>query len=155
MNPTQSDSTSHRISSQLVGVWKLMVYAEERKGQEDVYPFGPKLEGFLIYTPNGFVSAQVQKPGRAAFHSPDWRNATPEEYADSGSGYMSYGGTYVVDEANQTVTHTPTVAFPPNFINQRLSRAVTFHEDCLTLRTPAMIDTNGVSFISRLDWQRA
>ena len=94
-NTTKSDSSLKTISSQLVGAWKLVGYIEEREGHEDVHPFGPKPEGFLIYTPDGFVSAQVQKPGRAAFLSADWRNATAEEYAESGSGYMEIGRAHV------------------------------------------------------------
>jgi hypothetical protein len=151
---TNASQSQRTISSQLVGVWKLIAYSEERKSHEDVHPFGPKPEGFLIYTPDGFVSAQVQKPGRSAFQSPNWHNATPQEYSESGSGYLGYSGTYEVDEANQNVIHTPAVAFPPNFMNQKLLRAITLNGDRLTLRTPSTIDTNGVPFISRLDWQR-
>jgi hypothetical protein len=153
-NPANSDSSLKSISSQLIGVWKLVNYIEEREGHEDIRPFGPKPEGFLIYTPDGFVSAQLQKPGRAAFRSPDWKKATPEEYTESASGYLGYSGTYEVDEANQTVTHIPAIALPPNFINQKQLRMITFNENRLTLRTPAVTDANGVSFTSRLDWVR-
>jgi hypothetical protein len=131
-----------------------VAYAEERPGHEDIHPFGPNPEGILIYTSDGFISAQVQKPGRAAFHSPDWRNATPAEYTEAGNSYLSYCGTYEVDEANLTAIHTPAVGFPPNFIHQKQLRAITLNGDRLTLRTPTLPGADGVPFTSRLDWQR-
>src|SRR5438445_6346553 len=105
------------MASQLIGVWTLVSYTDEQEGRQDTHPFGPKPEGFLIYTADGFVSAQLMKPGRSAFRSRDWHHGTPEEYVESGSGYIAYCGTYEVDEANETVTHLPSVALLPNLIH--------------------------------------
>jgi hypothetical protein len=85
LNIAQPDPTVERISSLLVGVWTLLAYTEEKEGCEDTHPFGPKPVGFLIYTPDGFVSAQLMKPGRSAFRSRDWHQGTPEEYVESGA----------------------------------------------------------------------
>lgn len=80
LNIAQPNPTVERISSLLVGVWTLLTYTEEKEGCEDTHPFGPKPVGFLIYTPDGFVSAQLMKPGRSPFQSRDWHQGTPEEY---------------------------------------------------------------------------
>jgi hypothetical protein len=74
------------IASRLVGVWRLVSYTDEQQGREDSFPFGPEPVGFLIYTPDGFVSAEHQQ---------------------AGSGYIAYCGAYQVDEEKETVTHTP------------------------------------------------
>ena len=113
LNSVQQTLAAESVSFQLVGVWTLLTYTEEKKGCEDTHPFGPKPLGFLIYTPNGFVSAQLMRPGRPPFQSRDWHQGTPEEYVEPGSGYVAYCGRYEVDEVNETVTHTPSVALLP------------------------------------------
>ena len=70
-----------------------MAYTEEKEGYHGTNPLGPEPLGFLIYTPDGFVSAQLRKPGRSACQSRDWHLGTPEEYVESGSVYIAYRGT--------------------------------------------------------------
>lgn len=154
LNIFQEGTAAERISSRLVGVWTLLSYTEEKEGSRDTNPLGPKPVGFLIYTPDGFVSAQLMKPGRSAFQSRDWHHGTPEEYAESGSGYIAYCGTYDVDEANRTVTHVPSVALLPNLIRGRQVRAIKLNGDRLTLRTASVADADGVLVSSHLEWRR-
>ena len=135
LNFVQQKLAAESISSQLVGVWTLLTYTEEKKGCADTHPFGPKPVGFLLYTPDGFVSAQLMKPGRPAFRSHDWHQGTPEEYVESGSGYIAYCGRYQVDEANRTVTHIPSIALLPNLIDGGQLRAISLNGNRLTLRT--------------------
>jgi Lipocalin-like domain len=155
LNSAQQKLAVGKIASQIVGVWTLLTYTEGKKGREDTHPLGPSPVGFLIYTPNGFVSAQLMKPGRSSFQSRDWHLGTPEEYVESGRGYIAYCGRYQVDEANQTVTHIPSVALLPNLINERQLRAIKLNGDRLTLRTSSLADADGVAATSHLEWQRA
>jgi hypothetical protein len=146
---------SGSIASQLTGVWKLVSYAVEQEGHESRFPFGPEPEGFLIYTPDGFVSAQLMKPARPLFRGHDWLGGTADEYQEAGSGYIAYCGTYQVDEEAETVTHTPLVALVPNLILKPQLRLVTLAGERLTLRTAAIPGAAGASVTSRLEWQRA
>jgi len=155
LNTLQAGQTLERISSRLVGVWTLLSYTEEKEGCQDTHPLGLTPTGFLIYTPDGFVSAQLMKPGRSAFQSLDWHQGTPEEYVESGSGYIAYCGTYEVDEACRTVTHIPSVALLPNLIHGRQLRAFELTGDRLSLRTASLADADGVLISSHLEWQRA
>jgi hypothetical protein len=66
------DSAASIYAERLMGVWTLVTYADEHPDRDDTQPFGPNPQGFLIYTADGFVSAQLMKPGRPAFHSSDW-----------------------------------------------------------------------------------
>jgi len=143
------------IASQLIGMWTLMSYRVEQEGREDTFPFGPEPVGFLIYTPDGFVSAQLMKPGRSRFHGYDWVGGTPDEYQQAGSGYIAYCGVYKVDEERETVTHTPSVALVPNLILQQQVRLVTLSADGLTLRAVGTPVRDGPSVTSLLEWQRA
>jgi hypothetical protein len=151
----QSSSTRTSIATQLVGVWRLVSYRDEQEGGEDSFPFGPEPEGFLIYTPEGFVSAQLMKPGRFPFQSQDWHGGTPDEYRQAGSGYIAYCGVYEVDEEKATVTHIPSVALLPNLILKGQQRSVTLNGDRLTLCAAGIPVMNGVPVTTRLVWQRA
>ncbi len=142
------------IASRLVGVWRLVSYKVEQERRENSYPLGPQPEGFLIYTPDGFVSAQLMKPGRSLFQSHDWNGGTADEYQQAGSGYIAYCGVYEVDEEKETVTHIPSVALVPNLILKGQPRSVTLSGDRLTLLAVVPV-ANGMSVTSRLEWQRA
>jgi hypothetical protein len=144
-----------RFAAQLVGVWTLVGYTDEQAGREDTHPLGLHPEGFLIYTADRFVSAQLMKPGRSPFHSSDWHLGTPEEYQESGSGYIAYCGTYEVDDEKATVTHIPSVALLPNLIHGRQCRSIDLQGDRLTLRATGAPVANGLYVTSRLEWKRA
>jgi len=155
MHPVRhSNSTKDAIASQLVGVWRLVSYTDEQEGGEDRFPFGPEPEGFLIYTHDRFVSAQLMKPGRSMFQSNDWHAGTPEEHMQAGSGYIAYCGVYEVDEQKETVTHTPSVALLPNLILKGQLRSITLSGDRLTLCAVGIPVTNGGSSTSRMEWRR-
>lgn len=113
----------------------MVSYSDEHEGREASFPFGPEPEGFLIYTPDGFVSAQLMlmKPGRSLFQSHDWHEGTPDEYQQAGSGYIAYCGVYEVDEEKETVTHIPSVALLPNLILKGQVRSITLSGDRLVL----------------------
>lgn len=130
-----------------------MNYTEEQSGREDILPFGPDPQGFLIYTADGFVSAQLMRTGRSAFHSSDWHHGTPEEYLASGSGYIAYSGTYEVEE-EAMVTHIPSVSLLPNLIGARQCRSIDLEGDRLVLRAAGVPVAGGSEFTSRLEWKR-
>lgn len=65
--------TQHRMSEkslreQLVGAWTLNSYVERdiETGVEN-YPFGEHPLGLILYTPDGYMSAQLQRPERLPF----------------------------------------------------------------------------------------
>jgi hypothetical protein len=141
-------------ANRLIGVWGLVNYTDEHEDSEDIQPFGPNPQGFLIYTANGFVSAQLMKPGRPAFHSADWHHGTPQEYEASGSGYIAYCGNYEVDEEKATVTHIPSVSLLPNLIHGRQCRSIELQGDRLVLRAAGAPVAGGLNVISRLEWKK-
>jgi Lipocalin-like domain len=150
-----ADSMESLYADRLIGVWNLVSYIDEQAGREDVHPFGPEPQGFLIYTPDGFVSAQLMKTGRPAFLSSDWDHGTPEEYRATGSGYIAYSGTYEIDEGKRTVTHIPFVSLLPNLIGGRQCRSIELEGDRLVLRAAGTSVAGGVYVTSRLEWKRA
>lgn len=148
------DLKGSTFGSQLVGVWTLVGYTDEKPGCDDTHPFGSQPQGFLIYTTDGFVSAQLMKPGRSVFRSSDWHHGTPEEYRESGSGYIAYCGTYEVNEENAMVTHLPSVSLLPNLIDIRQCRSIELHGDRLILCAAGVPAADGLYVTSRLEWKR-
>jgi len=140
-------------ASRLVGVWRLVTYTDEHEDGDKINPFGPHPQGFLIYTSDGFASAQLMKPGRPAFQSSDWHHGTPQEYEAAASGYISYCGTYMVDEEKATVTHIASVCLLPNLVDKPLCRAIDLEGDRLVLTAVAPV-AGGPNVIVRLEWQR-
>jgi len=138
----------------LIGVWRLVKYTDEHEKSEDIQPFGPNPQGFLIDTADGFVSAQLMKPGRPAFHSADWHHGTPQEYEASGSGYIAYCGTYEVDEEKATVTHIPSVSLLPNLIHGRQCRSIELQGDRLVLQAAGAPVAGGLNVTGRLERKR-
>ena len=147
-------SEESSYANQLAGVWSLVTYTDEHEDSDDTQPFGPNPQGFLIYTADGFVSAQLMRPGRPAFSSSDWHHGTPEEYQASGSGYIAYCGTYEADEEKATVTHTPSVSLLPNLIHGRQCRSIDLQGDRLVLRAAGAPVAGGLNVTSRLEWKR-
>lgn len=148
---TQSKDSQVSIGACLVGVWNLRSYTNIHNDGREVQPFGANPAGLLVYTPDGFVSAQLMDPERAPSHSGDWDDWAPEEYQQLGGGYIGYCGRYEVDEEHATVTHSPSVAFAPNLVGQRLLRQVTISDGWLTLKAPFTL-ADGSSATSILEW---
>jgi hypothetical protein len=134
-------------------VWALNSYTDIPDGARAVQPFGSSPAGILIYTSDGFVSAQLMAPGRVSSDSVKWDNWSPEEYETFGHGYIGYCGRYEVDEENATVTHLPSVAFLPNLVGHRHLRHVAISGDRLTLRA-SYRRADRINATSCLEWSR-
>lgn len=44
----------------------------------------------IMYTPDGYMSAQLERPGRPAFASGDWFTGTTVEIKEEAAGYIAY-----------------------------------------------------------------
>jgi Lipocalin-like domain len=92
------------LREQLIGAWRLVSYIESPvDGSPKRVPMGEKAQGIIMYTPDGYVSAQLMTPGRRNFASGDWFKGTPEETAEEASGYIAYSGPFHVDEDRQSL----------------------------------------------------
>jgi hypothetical protein len=76
---------------------------------------GEKAQGIIMYTPDGYMSAQLMTPRRRSFASGDWFKSTPSEFAEEASGYIAYSGPFHVDEARRALNHSMNVSLFPGF----------------------------------------
>jgi Lipocalin-like domain len=120
------------IGSRLVGTWEL-VSTEERltDGSTRSYPdVGPHGKGFLIYTADGHMCAQLMNPDR-----PKWKDEshpTDAEKVSAFDGFSSYCGEYDVDESHSVVYHSPKTAWKPGWVGTKQRRPFTLRGDLLT-----------------------
>jgi hypothetical protein len=148
--------TEKFLRDQLVGAWELTSFIERdiATGVEN-HPFGKHPQGLILYTPDGYVSAQLQRPERPPFADEDLLHATPDEYAAAGRSYVAYSGRFFVDERKKSLSHEMAVSFFPNWLGQRQVRLVEVNGERLQLSTDEPQRFNGVLKTATLTWRRA
>jgi hypothetical protein len=144
------------LREQLVGAWRLVSYTETPvDGSPKRSPLGEKPEGIIMYTPDGYMSAQLMRPGRRNFASNDWFKGTPEEFVEEAAGYIAYSGPFHVDEEKRTLTHSMNVSLYPGWIGQTQPRVVKIEGKFLHLSTEGPITSGGAKVLANLTWERA
>src|SRR5271169_1670906 len=87
-NKQRGSFMAQGLREKLIGAWKLISYVEKPvDGSAPFYPMGEKPEGIIMYTPDGYMSAQLMRPGRPKFASGDWFSGTDEEIKEEAMGY--------------------------------------------------------------------
>jgi hypothetical protein len=148
--------TGSSLRNQLIGAWKLVSYVEKPlDGSLPTYPFGEDAQGIIMYTHDGFMSAQLSVRERAPFASDDWYKGKPEEFGDAASSYFAYTGPFQVDEEKQTLTHSMFISLFPNWIGQTQPRLVHVDRDFLTVTTEKAVESQGKMVKPELRWKRA
>lgn len=144
------------IRDKLVGTWILESYVEyPLDGSDPLFPFGERPEGFILYTADGYMAAQLSMPDRARFASGDWFEGTDAEYRSQGKSYIAYSGPYDVDEGNGALTHTVAVSMFANWLGQTQPRTIRFDGDYLILGNTSGYLSKGQAVNAEIRWRRA
>src|SRR5262249_18515990 len=152
----RSNPMTDKLRDKLMGAWELVSYVEKPlSGSLPNYPMGERPMGFIMYTSDGYMSAQLMRPNPGHFASGDWFKATPEEYGRVASSYFAYAGPFRVDEQKKIVTHFVLVSLFPNWIGQKQKRIAKIEGDILHLSTASPIHSGGQSVNAYLQWRRA
>ncbi|MFE4754998.1 lipocalin-like domain-containing protein [Streptomyces mirabilis] len=144
------------IRSRLLGAWR-MVDMKIVKGDELLdLPIGPTEEcgGLLVYGESGGMSATLSRLGRPSFADASIGGGTLGEKARAFDTFISYTGTFDVNEEKSSVTHRVQYASAPHMVGQALERICIFDGDVLTLDTPPM-NFNGEPLGSYIKWAKA
>ena len=105
------------IRERLVGCWRLVAYrVTTAEGGEADRPLGTTPLGTILYTPDGYMAAQLARPGPYA------DDQQPNAYA------YAYSGPYDVDEQAGTVAHHVQVSVIPSWLGTTQIRQVQFPE---------------------------
>jgi hypothetical protein len=141
------------IRERLLGSWRLISYSLEGTDGGAAYPMGETATGFIMYLPDGFMSANLMVPGRAPYTGGSADSATVGERAAAALGYFGYAGRYEVDEAAQVVRHHIDVALAPNLVGTTQVRHVRFEGRRLRLRGDP-VDIAGRKAVHVINWER-
>lgn len=143
------------LREKLIGAWTLESYAEYPvDGSAAFYPLGEDARGMILYTPDGYVSAQLMRLDRPAFASGDWLRATPDEYR-AAARYIAYSGRFEVDEEKGVLTHGMFVSFFPNWLDGTQLRTARLDGDVLVLAPEAPFVSRDTMVTACLQWRRA
>ena len=137
------------IRKTLAGTWTLQEYSiKDKTGSGDkFYPMGKDATGFLIYSTDGYVSAQMMAQGRPAYTSGRLHSGTTEEMAQAAKGYLAYAGRFEIDEETKTLTHYAEVSMNPTWLGKAQERQFALEGDTITITAPS----NGAVLV----WKRA
>ena len=131
------------IRERLIGCWRLAQYTETMEGSEATRPLGDTPLGTILYTPDGYMSAQLARPGPYA------DDQQPTAYS------IAYSGPYDVDEQAGTVAHQVQVSVIPSWLGATQIRKVRFSEpEMLVLSASQPNPQGGVLTTTTVTWSR-
>jgi hypothetical protein len=141
------------VRGKLLGAWHLVSYTATSTDGEVIHPLGPTPYGLIVYTPQGYMSAQLGRGDRPPMRSARLEDAAADELAQAAAGYVAYGGAFeVVDSA--TVEHHVTTSLFPNWIGRSQVRKVSFEGSLLRLGVATPTRLWGAERIAELTWSR-
>jgi hypothetical protein len=135
------------LRSQVLGVWSLVSYQSQDEEGNIIYPLGKDATGFIMYHPEGYMSAQLMSQGRPPYVSGDLHKGTKDEMAEAALGYLAYAGEFEVNEETNTLTHHMEVSMNPTWLGQQQPRVGSIEGDMLSIY-------NGLNPNQKLDWKR-
>ena len=132
------------IRERLVGwCWRLVRFTVTADGGETDHPLGNNPLGTILYTPDGYMSAQLASPG---------------PYADDqepDADYIAYSGPFDVDNQTCTVSHQVQVSVIPSSLGTTQVRQVEFPEPgMLVLSTSEPRPGDGAMTTTAISWSR-
>ena len=138
-------------SAALVGTWTLESWeVVDSNGVVD-HPFGEKPVGYIMYSPEGYMSVAFMSAGRKPFGAADILGGTPEEMSAAIGTYISYCGRYEVE--GDRVRHLIEASLFPNWTGVIQERIVSLKEDMLRISTPPLLIKGKVQ-TAHLVWKR-
>lgn len=122
----------------LIGTWKLVEYSIEntKNPKERFYPMGKDATGFIMYAPDGYMSAQMMAANRPSYKSGGLHTGTVDEMSLAAKGYMAYSGQYEVNEETQTLTHHMDVSMNPTWLGQAQERYIKLDDNKIIITAP-------------------
>lgn len=120
------------------------------------HPYGERPVGLIMYTPDGYMSANIMRSGRSGFPSDGYNSAGFGEQAKAARSYLAYAGPFEV-EGDEKVVHHVDASLIPNWTGGDQARYYAFGEDgtgeTLTLSTAPVGDPSSGGVV--LVWERA
>ncbi|OQO29239.1 hypothetical protein B0A51_05453 [Rachicladosporium sp. CCFEE 5018] len=150
------------LRQKIIGAWKLESYVAyptpESPIQRPTYPMTKNVTGFIMYTPDGYMSAQMLIPGQKSFKRGEGEEP---QWAEAGKRFFAYCGPYYISDEGtgreETLRHTFQVCNLPGWIGDVQVRTHHFEEDgeVLVLGSEEPTEIKGDKRVPVLKWRRA
>jgi Lipocalin-like domain len=128
------------LRNAILGSWELVTFVARDAGSGDIrHPLGERPRGLILYTEDGFMSAQLAPQSDAQTDITD---------------YIAYSGPFHVDEQASIVRHDMRMATMPELLLRPQLRQVRLEPGLLTLSATSTAE-DGTTTHSTLTWQRA
>jgi hypothetical protein len=138
---------------ELAGTWQLESWTIGYTDRDEfTYPYGEEPQGLLVYSNDGWMSASINRPGRALL--PDdvsYRKLPDALKANAFSSYFHYAGRYRVVDGD--VIHYVTQSLNPNFPGTEQLRHAELDGHTLVLSGKDQV--GGATRFHSLVWHRA
>ncbi|MGW2933619.1 lipocalin-like domain-containing protein [Streptomyces sp. NPDC001156] len=141
------------VRRKLLGAWELVSYTATDTDGQVIDPLGPQPHGLIVYTPEGYMSAQLCRSDRPRTGSDRLEEATADELAQAAMTYVAYGGPFTVVDPT-TVEHQVTTGLFPNWVGRPQIRRVGFEGEFLKLSLATPTRLWGADRTAELTWRR-
>ncbi len=138
---------------ELIGTWQLESWAIGYADRDEfTYPYGEEPAGLLVYSNDGWMSASINRPGRALLpQDVSYRKLPDALKAQAFSSYFHYAGRYQVVDGD--VIHYVTQSLNPNFPGTEQLRHAELDGHTLVLSGKDQV--GGSTRFHSLVWHRA
>jgi hypothetical protein len=137
-------------AQRLIGAWHLQRWELINADGTRTAPFGSDATGLLLYTRDGWMSANIMAAGRKPLSRANPRTAPATERASAFDGYFGYCGRWRVVPGG--VHHDVTIALNPALVGTLQVRRARLTSSTLTLSADEAV-TAGMR-THRLVWRR-
>ncbi len=139
-----------------LGTWRLISWENRDAGGQLGYPLGPDALGYITYTADGYIFAQIMAAERATLATQNPFGGADAEAAAAARSHMSYCGKYEVRTGgeNDEVVHRVAISDFPNWVGGEQLRFYKFEDDKLILSAPPFQTKKG-EITTFLIWERA
>lgn len=118
----------------VIGDWTLLENTRETKEGERYYFLGTDATVYLMYTPDGYLSATLSRASRSALNysnTGDLHTGT----AQAANAQHAYTGRFEGDEVTQTLCHHMEMSLVPKRIGQVQDCVIQSERDEITIRS--------------------
>jgi hypothetical protein len=135
----------------LIGTWKLKSFETRTSDGSVFYPWGRETVGYVICSPEGYVSVAVMGADRKRFSSQDMKGGSLEERASAVDSYISYSGPCEIEKDRFRVE--VEISLFPNWVGGYQERYYRIDGKTLSVSsTPTLVD--GKEMVAYLVFER-
>ncbi|KAF2152637.1 hypothetical protein K461DRAFT_306724 [Myriangium duriaei CBS 260.36] len=149
------------LRERLVGAWRLESYIAYPTAtspiQRPTFPMTKAVTGLIMYTPDGYMSAQMLIPGQSPFVKGGGDDA---QWAEASKRCFAYAGPYYISDEGrgreEILRHTFQICSLPGWVGDVQVRTWKFEEDgkVLVLGSEEPTEIRGDHRIPVLKWRR-